>query len=82
MPRFYIDLDGAIKDEVGTDFASVDEARNAAIQRLGEYLQVDPAFAYARHWRVDVRDSSRRLLLHVIVGTVVAPPPINKASFE
>ena len=82
MPFFYIDLDGATKDEQGTEFATVDDARNAAIERLGAYLQRHPEFAYARHWRVDVRDSSMRLLLHVIVGTVVAAPPINWASFD
>ena len=81
MPRFYIDLDGAEQDQDGAEFPSLDAARNAAIERLGVYLQAHPDFAYSRHWRVDVRDSSRRLLLHVIVGTVIAPPPINKASF-
>lgn len=82
MPRFYIDLDGAEQDEEGREFPSLEEARNAAIERLGLYLQKHPDFAYHQHWRVDVKDSSRRLLLHVIVGTILAPPFINKASFE
>ena len=82
MPRYYIDFDGAEQDVEGQDFADNDAARNAAIELLGTYLQHHPEYAYARHWRVDVKDSARRLLFHVIVGTIVAPPPINFASFD
>jgi hypothetical protein len=82
MPRFYIDFDGATQDEGGQDFPDSEAARNAAVERLGVYLQDHPEFAYSRHWRVDVRDSARRLVLHVIVSTVQAPPPINFASYE
>ena len=82
MARFYIDMDGDEPDEVGVDVASLDEARNEAIVRLGGYLRERPDFAYRRHWRVDVKDHAHRLMLHVIVATVVAPPPINRDSFD
>lgn len=82
MPRFFISFDGADEGPQEADYASLDEARNAAIVLLGGYLQEHPEFAYNRHWRVDVRDHAQRLLAHVIVATVDAPSFINWESFE
>ncbi|UAK25663.1 DUF6894 family protein [Sphingomonas nostoxanthinifaciens] len=81
MSRFLIKFDGT-DEQLEGDYASVDEARNAAISILGEYLQKTPEFAYRQHWRVDVRDHAQRLVFHVIVATVAAPPPINWESFD
>ena len=82
MAKFYIKFDGASDGEKELDFASVDEARNAAIVLLGGYLQEHPEFAYERHWRVDLRDHARRLVYHVIIATVAAAPRINWESFD
>ena len=81
MAKYYIKFDGAPEDEQEADYASADEARNAAVMLLGAYLQEHPEYAFQRHWRVDVRDHARRLVTHVIVATVDAPPPINWESF-
>ena len=77
MAKFFIKFDGAPDDEQEAEYASVDEARNAAIMLLGGYLQEHPEFAYQQHWRVDLRDHAHRMVAHVIVATVAAPPPIN-----
>lgn len=82
MPRFFIEFDGAEGGPVEAQYASAEEARNAAIVRLGGYLQEHPEFAYQRHWRVDIRDHAQHLVAHVIVATVNAPPPINWESFD
>ena len=82
MSSYNIESPGPGGSETERDFASPEAARDAAITMLGEYLQHHPDFAYQKHWRVDVRDHSRRLLMHVMVATVDAPPPINFRSFE
>jgi hypothetical protein len=82
LARYYIDLDGAEPDREGADFASVEDARNAAIVRLGAYLQEHPEYAVERHWRVDLKDSGQRLLLHVIVATVDAARALNRTTYE
>jgi hypothetical protein len=82
MSRYFIDFDGSPPDGEGADYASLDDARNAAIAGLGARLQADPSYALNRHWRVDVRDADHRLLLHVIVATVEAPRPLNRESYD
>ena len=82
MPKFYIRFDGATDGDIEADYQSLSDARNAAVKMLGGYLQKHPEYAYQRHWRVDVRDHAQRLLAHVIVATVEAPPPINWESFD
>ena len=82
MAHYYIVFDGTGGAELKRDLPSPDAARDAAVIELGKYLQAHPEFAYSRHWRVDVKDADRRLLLHVMVATVDAPPPLNFRSFE
>lgn len=82
MPRYFIAFDGSGQPDLERDFSSTDAARDAAVVLLGEYLQQHPEFAYNRHWRVDLKNHDRRLLLHVMVATVDAPPPLNFRSFE
>lgn len=82
MAIYFIKFDGAEEYERQVEHPSIAEARNDAVAMLGGYLQEHPEFAYERHWRVDLFDESRRLLLHVIVATVDAPKPLNWASFD
>ena len=82
MATYIIRFDGSDGQELQTEDVSLEQARNRAIGVLGEYLQENPQYAYERHWRVDLLDPSRRLLLHVIVATVEAAKPLNRASFE
>ncbi len=82
MARYFISFDRSGADEIEREFATLEDARNAAVAMLGHYLQTHPEFAYNKHWRVDLKDQSHRLLLHVTVATVDAPPPLNFRSFE
>ena len=82
MARYFIKFDGEGTPENEAEYPSLEAARNAAISLLGAHLQAHPEYAYERHWRVDVLDHSKRLLLHVIVATVDAPKPLNWASLD
>ena len=82
MNRFYIELDGADMPEVQVDALSVDAARDQAVVMLGGYLQEHPDFGHQKHWRVTVRDASRRQLMYVIVACVEAAPKLNLASYD
>lgn len=70
MARYFLDLVGVDIDEVGYEFCSALEARNAAIVHLGEYLKDCPEYAYQGHWQVDLYDEKRELILNVVVATV------------
>ena len=72
MSRYFFDLIGIDEDDVGSEFRSDGEARNAAITYLGEYLQDYPGYAIQGHWQVDVYDQDRVLLFNVVVSTVDA----------
>lgn len=72
MARYFFDMQGIDVDDVGFDFNSDGEARNAAIAYLGEYLRDDPTYASQGHWQVDVFDKDRNLLFNIVVATVDA----------
>lgn len=72
MARYFFDMIGVDEDDIGSDFPSPGEARNAAIVYIGEYLRDDPGYATQGHWQVDVYDDSRTLLFNVVVSTVDA----------
>ena len=82
MALYFIVFDGPGGGELERDFPSREAARDGAISLFGQYLYEHPEYAYKNHWRVDLRDHDRRLLLHVIVASVDAPPPLNFRSVE
>ena len=71
MPTYYLKLAGPQRDRVSVEAVNVSEARNAAVQYLGQYLSEHPGFADAGHWQLNVENMSGQSLLHVIVATVV-----------
>ena len=70
MSHYYFDLVGVDEDNIGAEFRSPGDARNAAIVYLGEYLRDDPNYATQGHWQVDIYDDSRSLLFNIVVSTV------------
>jgi protein subunit release factor A len=72
MALYFFDLVGIDEDDMGWEFKSESEARNAAVGYLGEYLKDYPEYANQGHWRVNVLDNKHNLLFHVVVATVDA----------
>lgn len=72
MKRYFFDMQGVDVDNVGFEFDSDDEARNAAIVYLGEYLRDEPGYASQGHWQVDVFDEARKPVFNIVVATVDA----------
>ncbi|RZL24354.1 MAG: hypothetical protein EOP64_07405 [Sphingomonas sp.] len=72
MPRYYSTFSGRERERFEVECESVDEARNEAVRRLGQYLTEHPGFADEGHWRVNLENDVGQELLHVIVATVAA----------
>ncbi|MEH3034933.1 MAG: hypothetical protein PGN23_00360 [Sphingomonas adhaesiva] len=70
MNEYFLRLAGPARDRVAIRAASLDDARNLAVQYLGTFLADHPAFADEGHWRLAVEDVSGRILVQVIVATV------------
>nr|WP_207105723.1 hypothetical protein [Sphingomonas sp. CFBP 8760] len=62
---------GPGRDRVPVEAEGLDEARNAAVRYLGEYLSSHPGFADEGHWQLNVENDVGQSLLHVIIATVV-----------
>ncbi len=76
MSRYFFNVVGEPDDASGAEFASFEQARIAAIGFLGAYLQKNPGYVREGHWRVDVIDESKTLLMKLVVAMVdVAAPP-------
>ncbi len=70
MRDYFLRLAGPSRDRVAIEAASLDDARNRAVQYLGKYLSDHPGFADEGHWRLAVEDDSGKVLVQVIVATV------------
>lgn len=72
MSHYYFTFSGRERERFEVQCDTVDEARNEAVRRLGQYLTEHPGFAAEGHWRVNLENDVGQELLHVIVATVVA----------
>ncbi len=75
MPQFTIIFAGRESDRAVVECGDIAQARNAAVQRLGQYLSTHPGFADQGHWRVAVEDDVGRTVATVIVATVTPRAP-------
>ncbi len=71
MNTYYFRLIGPGRDRVAIEAEGLDEARNAAVRYLGQYLTNHPGFAGDGHWQLNVENEVGQSLLHIIVATVV-----------
>lgn len=70
MARYFFDMVGIDVDDIGTECATLGEARNAAISYLGEYLRDFPKYASEGHWQVNVCGEDKMPIFNVVVATV------------
>jgi hypothetical protein len=70
VERYFFDMVGVDRDDMGFEYSTPGEARNSAISYLGEYLRDFPEYARQGHWQVDVFDKDRNLIFNVVVATV------------
>ncbi len=71
MTTYYLKLMGPGRDRVPVEADGLNEARNAAIRYLGEYLSTHPGYADEGHWQLHVENEVGQSLIHVIIATVV-----------
>jgi len=71
MKTYYFRLMGPGQDRIPIEAEGLDEARNAAVRHLGEYLSNHPGFAGEGHWQLNVENDVGQSLLHVIIATVI-----------
>ncbi len=71
MTTYYLRLSGPGPDRVPVEAEGLDEARNAAVRYLGEYLSSHPGFADEGHWQLNVENDVGQSLMHIIVATVM-----------
>ena len=73
MSRYFFNLAGEPDDDCGAEFDSLEQARIAAVGFLGAYLQENPGYVREGHWRVDVTNENKTLLMKLIVAMVDVP---------
>ncbi|GAA3712091.1 hypothetical protein GCM10022268_21260 [Sphingomonas cynarae] len=71
MMQYYFRLMGPGRERIPVEAEGLDDARNAAVRYLGEYLSSHPGFADEGHWQLNVENDVGQSLLHVIIATVV-----------
>ncbi len=71
MNTYHLRLTGPSQDRMAIEAEGLDEARNAAVRYLGQYLSAHPGFASEGHWQLNVENDVGQSLLHIIVATVV-----------
>lgn len=70
MNDFYLNLAGESRGRTPVVAANLEDARNAAVRFLGQYLSDHPTFADEGHWRLNVEDEAGTVLTTVVVATV------------
>jgi hypothetical protein len=70
VAKYFFDMVGVDVDDIGTECATLGDARNAAISYLGEYLRDFPEYASEGHWQVNVCGEDRMPIFNVVVATV------------
>lgn len=73
MARYFFNVAGEPDDDAGAEFDTFEQARIAAVGLLGAYLQQNPGYVSEGHWRVDVTNEAKTLLMKLVVAMVDAP---------
>ncbi len=82
MATYHLILMGPGRKRVPVEAKGLNEARNAAIRYLGQYLSEHPGFADEGHWQLNVENDVGQSLIHVIVATVVPRSSALKDSMD
>jgi hypothetical protein len=83
MPRFYFDFTNGLRDtrdDIGTTFESLKEARAAAIKLLPDIAQEELPDGYQHVFAVRIRDEGGQYIFHATLSLIahdLTPPPLT-----